>query len=89
MNILDIVRAAEPNATEEFADFIGWGRAAIPFVKGTAKLIYKAASRYVRATNNGNTLCEFCDNLAVNKYLCDRCFTALSKDRNDEQKTIR
>ena len=67
MNILDIVKAAEPNATEDFAEFIVWGRTAIPFLKCSAKLIYKATSRYVRANNKGNTLCEFCDNLAVNK----------------------
>ena len=39
MNILDIVKAAEPNATYEFADFIAWGRTAMPFRKCTAKLL--------------------------------------------------
>ena len=82
MNTLDIVKAAEPNATEEFADFIVWERTAIPFVKCSAKLIYKATSRYVRANNKGNTLCELCDNLATKKYLCDRCFNALEKARH-------
>ena len=84
MNILDIVKAAEPNATYEFADFIVWGRTAMPFRKCTAKLLYKAASRYIRATNNGNTLCEFCDNLATNKLLCNRCFNALEKARHHD-----
>ena len=81
MNILYIVRAADPDATYEFAHFIVWGRAATPLKKCTAKLLYKAASRYIRATNNGNTLCEFCDNIAVNKYLCTRCFNTLEKAR--------
>lgn len=84
MNTLDIVKAAEPNATEEFADFIVWGRTAIPFVKCTAKLIYKATSRYIRAANNGNKLCEFCDRLVTNKYLCDRCHNAIEKARNHD-----
>lgn len=69
-----IIRAAIPDASDEECDYVLWSRTPFPIGKVTAKSIYKAASRVLRAFNHKRRLCECCDNEITNgKYLCDRC----------------
>ena len=77
MRLIDIIRKAIPDASEELCDFIIWGRTAFPAGPLTAKLLYQAAARYQRAEANHRVICEFGDNLATKESLCQSCATAL------------
>ena len=88
MNVLEIVRAAIPNADESLAEAIVWGRTPYPFAPVTAKSLYHAAYRWQRASKHGVQLCEFCDRPAAGKWLCERCDAALSRtDGSPEGRT--
>ena len=83
--VLDIVRAVKPDATEDFANHILWGRTPYPCGKVTARLIYKAASGFTRALANNLRLCDLCDEPASNdSFTCLRCDSALSRARRTE-----
>lgn len=77
MSPADIIRLAIPGASDALIDHIAWGRTPFPVGNVTAKEFYKAARRWVRAGNNGLQLCEMCDRLATDRWLCDRCRNAL------------
>jgi hypothetical protein len=80
MNALDIVRAAIPNADKGLAEAILWGRTPFPVGSVDAKSLYRAASRFRRATDHGLTLCEWCDKTAKpGEYVCTSCAMALSR----------
>lgn len=76
-----IIKAAIPNASTEYCDWLLWSRTSYPFGKVTAKNLYKAASRLNRAHKNGLRLCELCDNIAIQESsLCKRCSMILPKN---------
>ena len=74
MNAQQIIQAAIPNADESTIDHILWGRTPFPCGPITARSLYKAAYQYKRACDNKISLCDFCDQKAVEgKWLCVRC----------------
>lgn len=78
---LEIIRAAIPNATEELAEEILWGRTPFPIGRVSAKDLYKAASRFERAAKNEIALCDFCNNKVTGVYaVCDSCNKALNPE---------
>lgn len=79
MDAARIIYAAIPNAPDFVVDHIIWGRTPYPFAEVTAKSLYKAASRYKRASDNGIQLCDLCDRPAIANDLCNICRTALDK----------
>lgn len=80
MRIDQVIRAAIPDATADLCEHILWERTPYPFAKLTARDIYRAASRFKRATTNGRRLCDWCDNLAVDGYCCISCAAALKNN---------
>lgn len=88
----DIVRAAITDASDELAEHILWSRTPFPFMRVTARDLYRAASRYRRAGERGRELCDFCDRLVPDgqRFLCDSCSRALGRTRTpsttDEQR---
>lgn len=84
MKLLQIVRAAIPDATPEYAEHILWGRTPFPMTKISAKEIYKAASRMQRAYLHHLRLCEFCNRIArQDQWTCERCQAALDRCREN------
>lgn len=81
MTLLQIVRAAIPDASRSLAEHILWGRTAFPVGTSSAEDIYRAASRWQRAKRNGLQLCDLCDRLAVEHDLCEQCRKALDRAR--------
>lgn len=79
----EIVRTAIPNASDGLVDHILWGRTSFPFTKINAKMLYKSATGFKRATDNKLTLCDMCDNIAITgKYICTKCLTSIRRVNN-------
>lgn len=82
MNAERIIKAAIPDADDSVMSHILWGMTPYPCGRITAKSLYKAASRFKRATANSITLCDLCDNKAVEGgYNCQKCLDALERIR--------
>jgi len=81
--IHEIIRAAKPEASDEFCEHIIWGRTPYPVGRVTPKALYKAASGYVRAYRKNTRLCELCHRIVTDqkRYVCDRCESVLTKNR--------
>lgn len=78
---IDVVRAAIPGADENLCDFILWEMTPYPAGKITAQSLYKAASRFKRASENNVRLCDFCENRAEpGQYMCSRCSVAMDTE---------
>jgi len=85
MNIIDVVKAAVPDASKEFVEWLLWSRTPYPVGGVTARSLYKTASRWKRATTNKRNMCELCDNLAIHGTLCKTCHNAMySNDKGVE-----
>ena len=71
----EIVRAAVPDATDDFISYVLWERTPYPVGAVTAQQLYKAASGAARAYRNGILLCYFCHNKleAPDKLVCSTC----------------
>jgi hypothetical protein len=83
MDSHEIVRAAIPTASDELCSHILWGRTPFPFTSLTARDLYRAASAYRRAADQGLTMCDMCHRLATpGTWLCASCREAL-KPRDD------
>ena len=73
------VRCGYPNASDSLVEHVLWERTPFPFTKMTLKSVYKAAYRLYRADQKCVELCDFCDRIAINKGVCQRCDDALRK----------
>ena len=73
MNGNRIIKAAIPDASDDLIDHIIWDRTAYPFERMTPRLLYRAASRWRRASEGGKQLCEMCDRIAVTRFMCGPC----------------
>ena len=75
MQVNQIIRAAIPEANESECDYILWNMTSFPFGNVTAKMLYKAASRTKRASNNNIMLCDLCDSKIDddNGWVCQKC----------------
>lgn len=74
MKIIEVMRKAQANITEDEAEFILWERTPYPVGGITAKSLYQATRRFYRVIKNHRKCCELCDNLAKeNDSLCERC----------------
>ena len=83
MNAVDIVRAAIPDAGEDVVSHILWGRTPFPCGPITAQSLYRAASSWRRACDNGLRLCELCHRVAVDNWTCQNCEDALERIRRE------
>jgi hypothetical protein len=83
MTPADCIRAAIPGADDALCDHIVWGRTPFPFTKLSARDFYRAARCFKRAQDHGISLCDFCDNIAVNKFCCKACDDALHQPHPD------
>lgn len=87
MLVLDIVRAAIPDADQRLAEHIVWCRTPYPFTKPGARGFYKAASGFRRASAKGVTLCDHCERPAnANGYQCQLCYDALHSARSQGER---
>ena len=78
MQIQEIIKAAIPRASDALCEHIIWGRTAYPFAQITARVLYRAASRYKRAHDHGFRLCDFCDRqVERGHFVCPSCNKAL------------
>ena len=78
---LEVVRAAKPDASEDYANHILWGRTPYPCGRVGARELYKAASGFTRAMEHGLRLCDFCESIAApGAYTCACCESALSSN---------
>jgi len=83
MTPAQIVRARIPDADDSLVEHIVWGMTPFPF-EASARIIYRAASRFVRAGENGIRLCDCCPNRAAdNRWACDRCAAALTTSQRE------
>lgn len=81
MTFAQIVLAAMPDATEADVEHVLWARTPFPF-EISARMLYRAASRYKRAAANNIRLCDHCNNPAVSgQWACERCTKALARFR--------
>ena len=79
MDAAKIVRAAIPDATLENIDYILWSRTPYPVGRVSARSLYKAARRLLRANNNDISLCETCNNRCDPKAICcDKCLYGMA-----------
>ena len=88
MNAGDIVRAAIPEASDSVVSHVLWGRTPFPFGTVTTKDLYRAASGWRRACDNGKRLCDLCHRVAVDGWTCQTCNDALErirKERDEDQ----
>ena len=80
--IADIIHGAIPDASPDLCEHILWSMTPYPCGAITAKSLYRAASRFKRAKENGIRLCDWCDNQAQeHKYLCQKCESGLDRCR--------
>lgn len=80
MTPAEIIRAAIPGATDSDVEHVLWGRTPFPFAPLTARSLYRAASRFRRATAHGISLCDFCDRIAQpGDWVCSSCRDALRR----------
>lgn len=78
LDVIDVVRAGWPKATDEDVEYIMWSRTPYP-MGGSVKGLYRAASGWYRAQKNKRHLCELCPGLAMSgEYECARCAALLS-----------
>lgn len=77
MTALDIVKAAIPGADQDLAQHVLWARTPFPIGAVSAHDLYRAASRYRRAIEQGLRLCDWCDRVCGDELLCERCASAL------------
>lgn len=74
MTYIEVIKRSIPGTPPEIMEHILWGRTAFPFKKINARDLYKAATRFIRASNKGITLCDHCDRIAkLDSYICERC----------------
>jgi len=79
MRAFEIIKAAIPNADDELCEYIMWTRTSYPFDTITPKVLFSAARRFKRASDNKIKLCELCDRIAdFDNCVCAKCHTALS-----------
>lgn len=79
MTFEQVIRAAMPDASEAVVDYVLWGRTPFPMGKVSARDLYQAAARFRRACISGHQLCELCDRVAADGWICARCNAALAK----------
>lgn len=73
----DVVRHAIPGAPDDVCDYIVWNLTPFPF-RVSAREIYAAARRFVRAQRNGVTMCDWCNRRAQDgQFVCVRCARGL------------
>lgn len=87
MTPADCIRAAIPGASDQLCEHIVWGRTPFPFTKLSARDFYRAAHRFQRAEAKGIRLCDWCDNIAVNRWNCQACNDALAQPHPDSLPT--
>jgi len=79
-DVLDIVRAAIPNADQTLAEAILWERTSYPCGSVTPRDLYRAAARFHRASAKGVELCALCDRVAdQGMWECLRCARVMKK----------
>lgn len=79
MTPIDIIAKAIPGANEHDLDFVLWNRTPFPLA-ANPRMLFKRASGYRRACENGISLCEFCTRPARRKkWTCHKCEAALSR----------
>lgn len=61
MTFEQVIRAAMPDADAATIEHILWGRTPFPMGQVTAQTLYRAASQWRRAMQNGLRLCDYCD----------------------------
>lgn len=91
MNARQIVRAAIPDATDEVASHILWGRTAYPFCgpDDFARTLYRAASGWRRACDHKLRLCDLCNRVAApESWTCTSCDEGLARCRADHEQSI-
>ena len=83
MKVIDIVRGAIPEVSQDEYDFILWNRTGFPQFWKTdnpAREIYESARRYGRAKKNNITMCDLCDRkLDREGSTCSHCYEVLHK----------
>lgn len=80
----DVIRAAMPDASQDECEWVLWERTPYPMGHVTARSLFKAASRFGRATASGIRLCELCNNRAEDKWTCGACQRALAACRDHD-----
>lgn len=87
MTFEEVIKAAIPGADAATVDHVLWGRTPFLFAKITARELYHAARRMVRAGRNGHQLCDFCDRIAVDGWTCEGCrfYPALKTAHQSEE----
>jgi hypothetical protein len=82
MTFQECIRKAIPNASDATVEHVLWGRTAFPFEAwaNPARVVYKAADRFRRASEKGIELCDFCNRIAVHRSLCEQCHRALHRE---------
>ena len=79
MNAQEIIQKAIPDADAALCEHIVWEMTHFPFAPVDARMLYKAASRFKRANDNGRRLCDWCDHEAIDgERICPKCKSALS-----------
>ena len=87
MTALEICRAANPAADEEWADYILWSRTPFPCGKVTPRDLYRAASAQTRADAQGLRLCDMCEAIAApGDWTCRKCEAALRRTAPEAHK---
>lgn len=82
MSAYDAVRAGWPGADDSICEFVIWGRTPFPFASVTHRDLFKAASRFRRALQRDEPLCELCDRHAMpGSDLCMRCTLTMQRSR--------
>lgn len=85
MKIIEIMRAAWSDITEDEAEYVLWERTPYPF-SNSSREIYASTRRLKRAAENNIRLCDFCDNRTEsgNKvYVCRSCARTLDNARTN------
>lgn len=76
-----VIKAAMPDADRDMIHYVLWERTPFPFVKLTARSLFKSTDRIRRTSSNGNRLCEFCDRLVPGgKWTCEQCTTDMGNE---------
>jgi len=80
MTFAEVIRNAIPDASVDMCEYILWNRTPYPMGKVTARDLYKAANRVLRAGRNSISLCDMCDNkCAPGSYCCDHCEASIAR----------
>ena len=80
--IYEVIRAAIPEADGGLCEMILWGRTPFPAGRITARRLFRAASGWQRAQQQGYRLCEWCERRVwPSGWTCERCDAVLSRVR--------